>query len=222
MWYVPCWSLGKRHVQKLRRAQGLRVPPTERKIVRRGCSTGLRVRTKEGVRPPSGELKRVAAALLKAVAFVHGQHTWPQFYRARKGFNALEEWTRAADNLPRSTYIPVPETACANGASLQDVFERLMSVLLANDKFADKFAHNLFLSREAGGDATPRSVSSLELCAVFEGMMDLLHAKFVVSHQTAEQNAFEEKKAQLAAFVAEQLKSSLMNQPKRRWNGLPG
>lgn len=35
------WSVGKRHVQKLRRAQGLRVPPTKRKIVRRGRSTGL-------------------------------------------------------------------------------------------------------------------------------------------------------------------------------------
>jgi len=35
------WAVGKRHVQKLRRAQGLRVPPTKRKIVRRGRSTGL-------------------------------------------------------------------------------------------------------------------------------------------------------------------------------------
>ena len=35
------WTVGKRHVQKLRRAQGLRVPPTKRKIVRRGRSTGL-------------------------------------------------------------------------------------------------------------------------------------------------------------------------------------
>ena len=35
------WTVGKRHVQKLRRAEGLRVPPTKRKIVRRGRSTGL-------------------------------------------------------------------------------------------------------------------------------------------------------------------------------------
>ena len=34
-------SVGRRHVQKLRRAQGVRVPPTKRKIVRRGRSTGL-------------------------------------------------------------------------------------------------------------------------------------------------------------------------------------
>jgi hypothetical protein len=33
--------VGRRHVQKLRRAQGPRVPPTKRKTVRRGCSTGL-------------------------------------------------------------------------------------------------------------------------------------------------------------------------------------
>lgn len=35
------WTVGKRHVQKLRRAGGLRVPPTKRKIVRRGRSTVL-------------------------------------------------------------------------------------------------------------------------------------------------------------------------------------
>ena len=31
----------KRHIQRLRRDEGLRVPPTKRKLVRRGVSTGL-------------------------------------------------------------------------------------------------------------------------------------------------------------------------------------
>ena len=35
------WQVGKRHIQRLRRDEGLRVPPTKRKIVRRGTSTGL-------------------------------------------------------------------------------------------------------------------------------------------------------------------------------------
>jgi len=35
------WRVGKRHIQRLRRDAGLRVPPTKRKIVRRGVSTGL-------------------------------------------------------------------------------------------------------------------------------------------------------------------------------------
>jgi transposase InsO family protein len=35
------WRVGKRHIQRLRRDAGLRVPPTRRKIVRRGLSTGL-------------------------------------------------------------------------------------------------------------------------------------------------------------------------------------
>ena len=34
------WPVGKRQVQRLRRAEGLRVPPTKRKLVRRGVSTG--------------------------------------------------------------------------------------------------------------------------------------------------------------------------------------
>ncbi len=35
------WAIGKRQVQRLRRADGLRVPPTKRQLVRRGISTGL-------------------------------------------------------------------------------------------------------------------------------------------------------------------------------------
>ena len=35
------WAAGKRQVQRLRRLEGLRVPPTKRKIARRGHSTGL-------------------------------------------------------------------------------------------------------------------------------------------------------------------------------------
>jgi len=35
------WSVGKRQIQRLRRAEGLRVPPTRRKRVRQGVSTGL-------------------------------------------------------------------------------------------------------------------------------------------------------------------------------------
>ena len=35
------WRVGKRHIQRLRRDEGLRVPPTRRKLVRRGVSTGL-------------------------------------------------------------------------------------------------------------------------------------------------------------------------------------
>lgn len=35
------WKVGKRHIQRLRRAAGLRVPPSKRKVVRRGASTGL-------------------------------------------------------------------------------------------------------------------------------------------------------------------------------------
>ena len=35
------WRVGKRQIQRRRRDEGLRVPPTKRKIVRRGVSTGL-------------------------------------------------------------------------------------------------------------------------------------------------------------------------------------
>jgi putative transposase len=35
------WAVGKRQIQRLRREAGLRVPPSKRKIVRRGVSTGL-------------------------------------------------------------------------------------------------------------------------------------------------------------------------------------
>ena len=38
------WLVGKRQVQRIRRAEGLRVPPTKRKVARRGISTGWPVK----------------------------------------------------------------------------------------------------------------------------------------------------------------------------------
>ena len=38
------WAVGKRQIQRLRQAEGLRVPPTKRKVVRRGVSTGWPVK----------------------------------------------------------------------------------------------------------------------------------------------------------------------------------
>jgi len=38
------WHVGKRRIQSMRRSLGLRVPPTKRKMVRRGYSTGLPVK----------------------------------------------------------------------------------------------------------------------------------------------------------------------------------
>ena len=35
------WPVGKRQIQRLRRLEGKRVPPTKRKLIRRGVSTGL-------------------------------------------------------------------------------------------------------------------------------------------------------------------------------------
>ena len=35
------WSVGKRQIQRLRRNEGLRVPSTKRRVMRRGASTGL-------------------------------------------------------------------------------------------------------------------------------------------------------------------------------------
>jgi hypothetical protein len=175
-------------------------------LFQRDKNCEIRVRKKDVDVPSSVQITRIAKTLLKAIAFVHGQHTWPQFFRVRKGLDSLEEWTRAANKLPRSTYIPIPATACANGAKLQDAFRCLLETFLVNDKFADKFSHSLFLSREAGGDTTPRNVGSLGLCAVFEGMVELLHAKFIMTEQTPEEIAFEEEKARLAAGVAERLK----------------
>jgi len=35
------WKVGKRHIQRVRRTAGLRVPASKRRVLRRGISTGL-------------------------------------------------------------------------------------------------------------------------------------------------------------------------------------
>ena len=54
------WAVGKRHVQRLQRSIGLRVPPSKRKVLRRGVSTGCRRRPSTGAMSGAGTSSRMA------------------------------------------------------------------------------------------------------------------------------------------------------------------
>jgi hypothetical protein len=53
------WPVGKRHVQRLRRSIGLREPPTKRKVVRPGISTGLPTKAEHRAMSGAGTSSRM-------------------------------------------------------------------------------------------------------------------------------------------------------------------
>lgn len=191
-------------------------------LIQRGKNCEVRMRSKKNTRPRKGELNRIFRALLVSIAFAHGQHAWPQFYRIRKGWKVLDEWARVERDLPRSRYQPVPETACANGARVQNVFEHLMACILTEDQFSKDLTHNLLLAREAGGSSTPHSVGTLGLCAVLEGLVALLHQRFVKVEITKASGAFEAKKNKLAKILQKQLTSSKLAEDETALKRLAG
>jgi len=113
-------------------------------------------------------------ALLKAVAFAHGQHAWPQYCLVKAGSRVVEEWATAPRGSLRSKYPPITRRGCANGDSLDGLIGAATRVFYTGDQFAEDLATLLFVAREAGGSKTPHTVGTLSLCSCLEGLINLL------------------------------------------------
>jgi len=137
------------------------------------------------------DFKQVFDALLQAVAFAYGQHTWPQWQRITKSGLILNEWVSAPRIVPRSTYYPITERACRCGDRVQSFLEKAIKCFIAGDEFATRFNNFLFLAREAGSAEAPLHGGLLVLCSVIEGLVKLLYEKNLFHEQVKGRQDFE-------------------------------
>jgi len=110
--------VGKRQVQRLRREDGLRVPPTKRKLVRHGVSTGLPTRATHRGHVWTWDL--IADATVRGGALrmltILDEHTPPEHLRSDNGpefiAQAVQQWLR--HNRIKTIYID-PGSPWQNG-----------------------------------------------------------------------------------------------------------
>jgi|GEM_PF-3880984 len=148
-------------------------------LIQEGEDCVVRVDAKPNAAVTKGDLQRITRELLEAIAFAHGQHSWPSEERF-SGKGTTVEWARNGRKGPKAKYPPLTSTACHNGNSVVGMLDPVMRTYLEDSEFSKDLQNLMFLSREAGAKNMPHGTGTLGLCAVFEGLVRLLAKKFLV------------------------------------------
>jgi hypothetical protein len=173
-------------------------------LIKRGEDCEVHLRLKKGAVISPRIFRNTFSALLRAVAFLHGQHAWPQWERVETGSRVLDEFATAPRNVPKTIHTLLTETACAYNADPTSLIEKAVHTFVRTDEFSRSLEDYIFLAREAGAKETPLQVGTLSLCATFEGLVGLLHKQLCESESSAHIAEFREARAILMRHIEEQ------------------
>jgi len=116
----------------------------------------------------------------------------------------------------------VPTSASPDGTALTSLLEVATIMFLRTDSFATRLKHLLFLLREAGASSAPQSIGLLGFCAIFEGIVGLLHRELIPPGKAAHLEGFSSVKGEVQKFVGEQLRQELDESRKTAFKRLQG
>jgi len=193
-------------------------------LIQRSNDCDIHLRLKEGSTGQVGTIGRVAHAMYRALAFVHGRHAWPQWERVDIGNGKHFEYTTAPKRVSDNKYTPLTETTSNFNSDSTVLISKATELFLREDAFSEKFAEYLFLTRQAAGEETPVEVGTLGLCAVLEGFVSFLHQHFLSSDVRTDGAEFEQAKSVLADFMKKQTMTAAetprMTESWKRLSGL--
>ncbi len=176
-------------------------------LIQRGEDCDIHLRLREGADARVGEMDRMSLALYRALAFVHGCHTWPQWEIIDRGIGNCLEYATAPRKVSANIYTPLTQTTSSNGSDPTVLIGKAVECFLREDSYSEQFDNYLFLTREAAADETPIQVGTLGLCAVLEGFVSFLHQHFCGEKASSDRTEFEEAKSTLVEFVKERANS---------------
>ncbi|HEY5894880.1 MAG TPA: hypothetical protein VIT91_16795 [Chthoniobacterales bacterium] len=180
-----------------------RVGDFEYGLIQRGDDCDIHLRLKDGADAQAGAIDRLSQALYRALAFVHGRHTWPQWEQIDSGTGNRLEYATAPRKVSANFYTPLTGTTSSNGSDPTVLIGKAVECFLREDAFSKEFDNYLFLTREAAADETPIQVGTLGLCAVLEGFVSFLHQHFCGEKTSSGNAEFEQAKSTLIEFVKE-------------------
>lgn len=174
-------------------------------LVQRGPDCGLHLRLKKDAMATAAEITQMAQAFYRALAFVHGRHTWPQWERIDGPEGRFSEYATGPRAFSDNIHIPISERTCQHGSDAKAFISKAVECFLRQDAFSKAFDDYLFLTREAAARDTPKHVGTLGICAVFEGFVGFLHKEFCGENEALKDVEFEEAKAVLIEFAKQRV-----------------
>jgi hypothetical protein len=134
-------------------------------LIKRGKDCDVHLRLKKGAVISPRLFRDTFSALLHAVAFLHGQHAWPQWERVETDSRVLDEFATAPRSVPKTIHTLLTETACANHADATSLIEKAVHSFLRKDDFPDRSKITSF-SRVKPVRTKYRSKSARSDCAL--------------------------------------------------------
>ena len=111
--------------------------------------------------------------MLQAIAFLHGCNPWPDYFCHRRDHRVVERWLHPRSKLQSNPMKPLPYgdlKSCVSGTG-EALFLAAASFFAKPSEEASRFSKALWLLRESCRADTPKEISVLTLCSVFEGLI---------------------------------------------------
>jgi hypothetical protein len=149
-------------------------------LIERDADLHLILRSKAGFRSTgAADDKRRFRAVLNALGFTHGFQAWPFRLTQWRGGSVISDYITAPRILTDTVHAPFDRAlGFGPGAGRKGVRGspiRLAAEFFEREKgLSKKLAHLLFLFRAANPDSVEFGITTLALCSLFEGIVDLL------------------------------------------------
>jgi len=174
-------------------------------LIQRDLDCYIHLRLKKDASASVSEITRVSQALYRALAFVHGRHSWPQWERIDSGAGSVLEYATALRSVSANIHTPLTERTCANGSDVTALIAKAVRCFLRADAFSQGLDSYLSLAREAASEDTPAHVGTLGLCAVFEGFVSFLHEHLCAGSGSSGADEFEQVRSSLVELATERV-----------------
>jgi hypothetical protein len=192
-------------------------------LFKRGKDCEVHLRLRKGAAISPRVFRDTFSALLRSIAFLHGQHAWPQWKRIELSTRVLDEFATAPRIVPKTIFTVLTPTACANHADPTSVIEKAVDTFLRADEFSRSLEDYIFVAREAGANETPLQVGTLSLCATFEGLIGLLHKQVCEGESSAQTLEFLRARGILISYIEKQRRHDASEErPVIAWNRFAG
>jgi hypothetical protein len=152
-------------------------------------------------------------ALLNAVGFVHGFHPWPFRIQYWRGGRKVTDYLMTGKPVVKTIHAPFAErfglsNPIARKGAVNSPIRIAARFFEENSETSKQISELLYLFREAGGRSNHLQIQTLAMCAIFEGLVNLLFDVLKLANKLRKTdpdfNQYTVLREQIMKLVAEQ------------------
>lgn len=140
--------------------------------------------------------QKVFRAFLNAVAFTHGQHTWPFLTEYRRDGKLVLDNVHLTGNVASTSHSPFTQRLAFDAQvnrlkwQLSDPLEKAFRFFSTDSKLSREITNLLYLFREASASGVPKGITLLSLCSLLESLLHAVYDEQIAPLSAADTSVF--------------------------------